>query len=296
MIRLQGLTKDFGNGKGLFDVTFEVGRGEVFGYLGPNGAGKSTTIRHLMGFMKPSRGTAEIKGLDCWSQAATIQEGVGYLPGEITFLQKMNGMELLALLGGMRNMKSTARRDELIERLQFDAKMPIRKMSKGMKQKVGLVAAFMHEPEVLILDEPTSGLDPLMQQVFLELVLEEKTKGTTILMSSHLFQEVERVCDRVAIIKDGRLLAIEDMQELKSKQRRTFAVTLRAQEDVQRLLSAGLHVVQQQGLRVEVSVQGDPNALLRTLALCDVRGLDVHVASLEDLFMHYYDRKEGIPS
>jgi ABC-2 type transport system ATP-binding protein len=216
MIRIEGLTKVFRNGRGIFDLSFTVGEGEVFGYLGPNGAGKSTTIRHLMGFLRPDKGVAEIAGLDCWSQAPFVQAQTGYLPGEIAFLEDMNGLEFLKLLGGMRRMTDTSRRDELIERFQFDVSTPIRKMSKGMKQKVGIVAAFMHDPKVLILDEPTSGLDPLMQQRFLELIAEEKAQGKTILMSSHIFQEIERVCDRVGIIKDGRLIAVEDMSTLRA--------------------------------------------------------------------------------
>lgn len=292
MIQLQGLTKEFANGRGLFDVTFAVSRGEVFGYLGPNGAGKSTTIRHLMGFIKPSRGSATIDGLDCWTAAPQVQERVGYLPGEIQFLPKLNGLELLQLLGSMRGMRDTRRRDELIDRLQFDAKTPIRKMSKGMKQKVGIVAAFMHQPDVLILDEPTSGLDPLMQQVFLDLVAEEKQQGRTILMSSHLFQEVERVCDRVGIIKDGHLLAVETMQDLKARQRRTFTITVATAADAEHVARAGLDIVKRSGLSLEIAVQANYQAFLTALAGCQVTSIDVHTLGLEEVFMHFYDRKE----
>jgi len=177
MIQLEHLTKRFSNGKGIFDVTFEIERGEVFGYLGPNGAGKSTTIRHLMGFIKPTSGRALISGKDCWKHAADIQAEVGYLPGEIAFIDGMTGWEFIELMRGMKKMKHPGRRDELIERLQFDVKTPIRKMSKGMKQKVAMVIAFMDDPDVLILDEPTSGLDPLMQRLFIDLILEEKQKA-----------------------------------------------------------------------------------------------------------------------
>jgi ABC-2 type transport system ATP-binding protein len=177
MIRLQQVTKRFRNGRGIADLSIEVKKGEVFGYLGPNGAGKSTTIRVLMGFLRPDSGTASIGHRDCWKDAAQIHEMVGYLPGEISFLEGLNGMEFLRLLGGMRKLQNTKRRDELIQRFEFDASTPIKKMSKGMKQKLAIVAAFMHRPEVLILDEPTSGLDPLMQQRFLELIEEEKQRG-----------------------------------------------------------------------------------------------------------------------
>ncbi|MGZ4107088.1 MAG: ABC transporter ATP-binding protein [Tumebacillaceae bacterium] len=294
MIELHGLTKQFAGGKGIFDLTFQVQKGEIFGYLGPNGAGKSTTIRHLMGFTRPDKGHATIDGLDTWTNAAEIQKRVGYLPGEIAFLERMNGLEFLKLLAGMRGLRDTSRRDELIERFQFDIKTPIRKMSKGMKQKVGIVAAFMHDPDVLILDEPTSGLDPLMQRIFVDLLLEEKRKGKTILMSSHIFHEIERTCDRVGIIKDGKLISEENVRELQSKQRRIFEVTLGSQNSLERLLQSGLTIVDTQGMRVQVAVQGDYNRFLQTIAPLEVRGLDVHTLDLEEVFMHYYDRKEAL--
>lgn len=293
MIELRGLTKQFASGKGIFDLTFDVRAGEIFGYLGPNGAGKSTTIRHLMGFIKPDQGSAMIAGLDTWKDAAEIQKRVGYLPGEIAFLERMNGLEFLKLIAGMRGMRDTTRRDQLIERFQFDIKTPIRKMSKGMKQKVGIVAAFMHDPDVLILDEPTSGLDPLMQRIFVDLLLEEKRQGKTILMSSHIFQEIERTCDRVGIIKDGRLISEENVSELRSKQRRIFEITLGSQNSLERLLQSNLEIVGTQGMRVQVAVQGDYETFLGTLARLQVRGIDVHSLDLEEIFMHYYDREEA---
>ncbi len=198
MIALEHVTKTFANGHGIFDLSFAVAQGEVFGYLGPNGAGKSTTIRLLMGFLRPDGGTAAINGLDCWAKAAEIQQSVGYLPGEIGFFDDMTGTQFLDLMTSMRRLPDHARRSDLIARFELDPRQMIRKMSKGTKQKVGIIAAFMHRPSVLILDEPTSGLDPLMQQRFLELVEEDKARGATILMSSHLFTEVERVCDRWA--------------------------------------------------------------------------------------------------
>lgn len=291
-IQINQLTKVFPNGKGIFDLSFEVKKGEVFGYLGPNGAGKSTTIRHLMGFMKPKAGFAKINGLDCWSNGPEIQRQVGYLPGEIAFLDNMNGIQFLDLLGGMRGMKNRSRRDELIERFQFDVKTPIRKMSKGMKQKVGIVAAFMHDPEILILDEPTSGLDPLMQSLFIDLILEEKSKGKTILMSSHIFHEIDRTCDRVGIIKDGRLVAIENVQHLQSIQRKIFDITVQRKEDLEKLKQSGLAVLSENGLRVKVAVQGDYNHFVKVLADCEINNLDTHAQSLEEIFMHFYDREE----
>ncbi|ENQ3078197.1 ABC transporter ATP-binding protein [Bacillus cereus] len=289
MLIVQNVTKQFSNGKGLFDVSFQVKEGEVFGYLGPNGAGKSTTIRNLMGFIQPTSGTATIFGLDCWKDAAKIQRSVGYLPGEISFIEGMNGLEFLQLMQGMRGMKNNGRRDELIERFQFDVKTPIRKMSKGMKQKVGIVAAFMHDPEVLILDEPTSGLDPLMQQLFVELILEEKQKGKTIFMSSHIFTEIERTCDRVGIIKEGRLLTVENIHDLRAKQRQVIDVTVSSHEELQSLKKTTLQIESIQGHTASIIVQGNYNELLQTLAQYNVIGFQVRTMDLENIFMHYYD-------
>ncbi|WP_029420695.1 ABC transporter ATP-binding protein [Alicyclobacillus macrosporangiidus] len=288
MIHLYQVSKRFANGRGIADLTLEVRRGEILGYLGPNGAGKSTTLRVLMGFLKPDAGRATIAGLDCWREAPRIQARTGYLPGEISFPEGLNGLEFLELVAGMRHLRDTARRDELIRRFEFNARTPIRKMSKGMKQKLAIVAAFMHEPEVLILDEPTSGLDPLMQQRFLELLEEERQRGATILMSSHQFPEVERVCDRVGILKDGRLMALEDVQDLRAAQRRVFTVVFNDPRDRSHLERAGFRVVQARGDEVDVEVRGDYNAFLRTLAQCDVASLSTRELDLEEVFMHYY--------
>lgn len=290
MICLNQLTKKFSNGKGIFDVSFEVKEGEVFGFIGPNGAGKSTTIRHLMGFVKPTSGSATIQNLDCWSEAARIQKIVGYLPGEIAFLEGMTGLQFLQLLGGMRQMKDTSFRDTLIERLQFDIKTPIRKMSKGMKQKVAIVATFMHDPEVLILDEPTSGLDPLMQKIFIDLVIEEKQKGKTILMSSHSFQEIERTCDRAGMIKNGKLLAVENIHDLQSKQRKVIEVSVASMADVQFIQASGLRIISNDQLKIEIEIQGNYNELFQILSKCNVTGMHTQEMKLEDIFMDFYDK------
>ncbi|MBN8209971.1 ABC transporter ATP-binding protein [Bacillus sp. NTK071] len=293
MIELNGLTKEFSNGKGIFDVRFSIPKGEVFGFLGPNGAGKSTTIRHLMGFMKPTSGSASIFGLDTWKDAAKIQERVGYLPGEIAFLDGMDGIEFLKLIGGMRGLKQTNYRDELIQRLQLDVKTPIRKMSKGMKQKVGIVAAFMHQPEVIILDEPTSGLDPLMQRIFIDIVSELKDKGTTFLMSSHSFSEIERTCDRAAIIKDGKIVIVENIHALQQKQRRLFEVTFSSAEEAQQARNH-LNVILVSDNRAEIAVQGDYNQFIQVLGAYEILNIDLHEQHLEDVFLNYYDREAQI--
>jgi len=275
-------------------VSFSIAEGEVFGFLGPNGAGKSTTIRHIMGFMKPDQGFATVNGLNTWKEQGKAQRYIGYLPGEIAFIEGMTGKMFLDFMSDMHAVKDHNKRSALIERLQFDVDTPIRKMSKGMKQKVALVAAFMHDPSVIILDEPTSGLDPLMQKVFIEIVLEEKTQGKTFLMSSHSFPEIERTCDRAAIIKDGKIIAVKDIHELQSIQRKLFEVTFHSAEDAEAFASSGLYIESAQGNLVRVAVQGNYNKFMAETAKYNIHNVDVYTQNLEDVFMNYYDGKGEI--
>lgn len=226
MICVEHLTRDYGGGKGVFDLSFEVREGEVFGFLGPNGAGKTTTIRHLMGFLRARQGRCTIGGLDCLKSRAEIQKKLGYIPGEIAFFEDMTGTAFLDFCARYRGLRGEGRRQELLERFELRPDLKIRRMSKGMKQKVGIVAAFAHNPEVLILDEPTGGLDPLMQKRFIELLAEEKQKGRTILLSSHMFEEVERTCDRIAMIRAGKLAAIDSVENLRRRHVRVYRVAL----------------------------------------------------------------------
>ncbi|RUT37904.1 ABC transporter ATP-binding protein [Paenibacillus anaericanus] len=291
MLTVEHLTKTFSNGKGIFDVSFSVEQGEVFGFLGPNGAGKSTTNRHIMGFMKPDKGSVKVNGLDTWKEQGKVQAYTGYLPGEISFIEGMTGKTFLDFIAKMQGMKDLSKRANLIDRLQFDVHTPIRKMSKGMKQKVGIVAALMHDPQVIILDEPTSGLDPLMQKVFIEIVLEEKALGKTFLMSSHSFAEIERTCDRAAIIKDGVIIAVKDIHELQSMQRKVFEVIFEDHADVTSFLNSGLLIESHQGDRVRVAIQGNYDKFLEETVKYKVRNIDIFSQNLEDIFMNYYDRK-----
>jgi ABC-2 type transport system ATP-binding protein len=226
VIKIENLVRDYGGGKGVFDVSFHVNRGEAFGFLGPNGAGKTTTIRHLMGFLKPESGKCTIDGLDCWNEREKVQAKLGYIPGEISFFDDMSGAEFLKFIEEYRKTGAQNRKKELLERFELDPKARIKKMSKGMKQKLGIVAAFMHDPDILILDEPTSGLDPLMQSRFVHLVAEEKERGKTVLMSSHMFEEVERTCDRIGIIRNGRMIAVDSAAALHERHTRSYTVTL----------------------------------------------------------------------
>lgn len=289
IIEINGLTKDYGSHKGIFDLTFDVREGEVFGYLGPNGAGKTTTIRHLMGFLTPDKGTSQILGMDCRNGSAQIMKQLGYLPGEIAFFDGMSGMEFLDFMGEMRGLTDTVLRDRLVDLFQLDTKGRIRKMSKGMKQKLGLICAFMHDPKVLILDEPTSGLDPLMQRTFADLILEEKAKGKTILMSSHSFEEIERTCDRVGIIRCGELVATEDMHDLKQKRRKIYLVTFENPALALEFSKSGrFDILETNNATVKVSIQGNVSQFIKALESYQVQDLDTESSNLEDIFMHFY--------
>ena len=241
-IEIDGLTHDFGAGRGIFDVSLSVMPGEVFGFAGVNGAGKTTTIRHLMGFMKPQAGSARIGGLDCWRASDQVKRRVAYVPGEIEFPADRTGTEFLRHqleLSGCDAGAATARARELCDRFQLDAAAPLKRMSKGMKQKTALVAAFALDAEVLVMDEPTTGLDPLMRDVFLDLVREQRAAGRTVFMSSHIFSEMEGVCDRVALIREGRIAAVTSMDEIRHGRVKTFEVTVAGAGDAARIQASG---------------------------------------------------------
>lgn len=289
IIEINQLTKKFGDFYSIQNVNLQIGKGEVFGFLGPNGAGKSTTIRHLMGFLQPTEGICTIKGLDCRKATAEIQKFVGYLPGEIAFIDKMTGQQFIQFIAKMRGLHDLTRAHELMQYFELNATGLIKKMSKGMKQKVGLVCAFMHSPEIVILDEPTSGLDPLMQTKFIDLVIREKEKGTTIFMSSHMIEEIEKTCDRVAIINAGKIVAIEAIADLKKRKSKKFLIEFQSEQELSRFLEESFTTEQISPTKAIIKVQGNVQTLLSTLAYYQMVDLDVISQSLEDIFMHYYD-------
>lgn len=293
VIEIRQLTKDYGNNRGIFDVSLSVKKGEVFGFLGPNGAGKSTTIRHLMGFIQADQGSCQINGLDCLRDHARIQQALGYLPGEIAFMDDMTGLEFIKFMAKMKGMTDLTKAYELMERFELNPQGKIKKMSKGMKQKIGIICAFMHDPELLILDEPSSGLDPLMQNRFIELVLEEKQRGKTIFMSSHIFEEIERTCDRTAMIKDGRLISIEELQTLKASKHKTYQITFATQELVEQFMDEGFECEQVESTVVKVLPRNNLNYLLATLSRYDIIDLDITKPTLEELFLHFYGGDES---
>ena len=294
VISVESLTKDYGQGRGVFDLNVQVARGEVFGFLGPNGAGKTTTIRQLMGFVRPDGGSARIFGLDSFSQAAAIQGSVGYLPGELSLMEDMTGDGFLRFMAGLRGKRDLGAAEELKELFQLDGRQKLRRMSKGTKQKVGLVCAFMSRPALLILDEPTSGLDPLMQNRFVELVLQEKARGATILLSSHMFEEVERTCDRVAILRKGRLAAVETVENMKHAQTRRYVFTMPDAAAAGRFGYAwpGAEI---RGRVVSVTLTGQQKLpqLLKQASEGNVQDLDVEGRGLEERFLGFYGEEEA---
>lgn len=293
MIEVRDLTLRYSSGKGVFGLDFSIAKGEVMGYLGPNGAGKTTTIRALMGFMRPNIGTCSIGGMDCITCAPIIQKSLGYIPGEINFLDNMRGDEFLQFMQRMRGTKDNTRQKQLLEMFELDPKGKIKKFSKGMKQKLGIVTACMHNPDVLVLDEPTSGLDPLMQNRFIDFILSLKREGKTILMSSHSFDEVERTCDNVLIIKEGRILNRSDVQTLKNTQRRGFVIKPQSIAEAMVVLDASDFEVRQVSQdALEVYVTGERiDRFIKTAARLNIVDLDVKSQSLEDVFMQYYAKE-----
>jgi ABC-2 type transport system ATP-binding protein len=219
VIEVRGLTKRYGDARGVVDLTFEVGHGEAFGFLGPNGAGKTTTIRTLLDFIRPTSGSVRVFGMDPRREGVRVHERVGYLPGELALYERMTGEEFLRAFGELRGggSRTWSRMTELAGRLGLDLSRRIHDLSHGNKQKIGLAQAFMHDPDLLILDEPTQGLDPLVQQTFYSMVDEERRRGAAIFLSSHVMPEVERLCDRVGIIREGHLATVADIGELKAK-------------------------------------------------------------------------------
>jgi ABC-2 type transport system ATP-binding protein len=290
-IAARGLTKDYGSGHGLFDLDLEIAEGEVFGFLGPNGAGKTTTIRLLMGVIHATAGTATIFGLDCDRDSVAVKREVGYLPGELPQFGGMRGSEVVAYLGGMRGGIDRDRVKEISERFELDLGRRFREYSRGNKQKLGLVLAFMHRPRLLILDEPTGGLDPLNQQTFHRLVGEVSATGTTVFLSSHVLSEVEETCSRVGIIRDGRL--VSDMSMDKVHELRFHEVVIEFRGEIPEAAiraAAGVESVKVDGARLTCTVRGGFDPLLAAISGHTVVDLVSREPSLESIFLSYYSK------
>ena len=267
-IEIKHLTKDYGKKRGIFDMSLEVEKGEIFGFVGVNGAGKTTTIRHMMGFLTPDEGTVTINGLDANKSSAEVKRYVSYIPGEINFPGNSTGEDFIKNQIYLSGRGDWEYAENVIDQLQLDAKANVRAMSKGMKQKTAIVSAFASDADILIMDEPTTGLDPLMRDIFIELLKEEKAKGKTIFMSSHIFQEVEEVCDRVAIIRDGMIIDVIDMKDIRYNKMKTYKMEFKSIEDFEHFRSLGydLHRVKVDDLQLNIMIHDqDINRLIQDL-------------------------------
>jgi ABC-2 type transport system ATP-binding protein len=290
-IRTSKLSKDYGLGRGLFDLDLEISPQEVFGYLGPNGAGKSTTIRCLMGMIQPTAGSAQIFGLDCQRDSVAVKSKVGYLPGDMPQFGALRGKEVVAYLGGLRGGVDPEVVRSIAERFDLDLGRRFREYSSGNKQKLGIVLAFMHKPELLILDEPTSGLDPLNQQEFYSLLREAREGGATVFLSSHILSEVEHVCDRVGIIRSGRLVKVAELEELHHIRVHRVEIEFAAESTVPEAAirsAPGVDEVEVGDHRVSCTVKGSFEPLHKALKSAIVTNLVSHEPSLEEIFLTFY--------
>jgi len=286
MIHVSNMTLTYPNKKGVFDLSFDVKKGEVVGYLGPNGSGKTTTIRALLGFIKANSGEVIINGLNAFNDASQIMKMVGYLPGEISFLKGLTVKQLLSYTLKFRNSHESEKMEKLLHYFQLNVNGDIKTLSKGEKQKLALVIAFMNDAKLLILDEPTSGLDPLMRNKFIELVLEEKKAGKTIFMSSHLFDEIEKTCDKVLIIKKGRIVQESNLKTLKSQERKCFLIKT-AEED--KLKYLGYPLGEKSAFGVEVFVYGDQiDGFLKAISTLKIISFEERKQNLEEIFLNLY--------
>ena len=289
VLAAEHLSKIYGTARGIDDVTLEVKRGEVFGFLGPNGAGKTTTIRLLLDLIRPTSGHMTVFGLDAHAQATEIHRRVGYLPGDLRLYERMTGRELLAYFSALRGADRPVDLSALIERLNVEVDRPIRTLSRGNRQKIGLVQALMHRPELVILDEPTSGLDPLIQEEVGTILREAAADERTVFLSSHVLPEVQRVADRVAVIREGRLVLTERVEDLRSRAFTRVEVTFRTAPPQDALTGlAGVRELGRRGPVVSLALEGSIDPLIKVLARYEVVALDVHEADLEDIFRKLY--------
>ena len=292
-IKTQKLTKDYGEGHGLFDLDLEIRRGEILGFLGPNGAGKSTTMRLLLDLIKPTSGSATLFGLDSRAHSLEIRRRVGFLPGELALYPGLSGRAMLDYLAEIRGGVDRRVRDALAERLDADLGRRISELSTGNRQKIGLIQAFMHEPELLILDEPIAGLDPLVQQTFHVLLREVAERGRTVILSSHTLSEVERVADRVAILRQGRLVVVDSLASLRrvavQRLEIEFAGVLPRLEGIAAV--PGVRETAVDGTRVVVAFEGSADALVKAIAAYEVLSIRSRDDDLEEIFLQYY--REG---
>ncbi len=298
VIEVNHLTKDYGSGRGVFDVSFKIEEGEVFGFLGPNGAGKSTTIRHLMGFSKPQKGETKIVGLDSFKDYSKILSHVGYIPGEIALPAGLTGYEFITMMQDMYGIHNQEMLDKMLDMFKLTdnvLKGDTKHMSLGVKRKLAIVTAFMSDPQVLILDEPTSGLDPVMQQRFINFIKEEKERGKTILLSSHIFSEVDATCDRIAIIKDGKIVSEFIANDLKHATLKQYRIVFESKDEYLRFKntydSKIINIVKDREAKNKLFITTDDkniNQVISFISDFKVKEFNNIKETLEDYFMKFY--------
>ncbi|HSK26036.1 MAG TPA: ABC transporter ATP-binding protein [Jiangellales bacterium] len=294
-IETRALVKSYGRRPALLGLDLRVEAGEVYGFLGPNGAGKTTTIRILLDLIRPTSGAVRVLGLDPARDGVRLRRRLGYLPGDFAADGRQTGRQLLEHLGHLRGGVARGRVDALAERLDLDLTRPVRSLSKGNRQKVGIVQAFMHDPELLVLDEPTSGLDPLMQQTFLDLVRETRAAGRTVFMSSHVLSEVQQAADRAGLVRAGELVTVESVESLRERAPRRVEAQLASPVDATGFSRLpDVHDVRVDGTVLHCRVDGSPDALVKELARHTVLDLVVDEADLEEIFLGYYTQKERV--
>ncbi|MBI9011117.1 MAG: ABC transporter ATP-binding protein [Clostridiales bacterium] len=285
IIEIKNLTKYYGKQKGIEEVSFKVEEGEIFGFIGPNGAGKSTTIRTLLSLIYPTSGEATIFGKDIVEFGHEIKEEIGYLPSEVFYYDNMKVIDILKYSASFYKKDCSKRMYELAKIMDLDLNKKVDDLSYGNKKKVGIVQGLLHEPKLLILDEPTSGLDPLMQQIFFDLIIEENKKGTTVLFSSHILTEVQKLCNRVGIIKDGSIVRVDNIEALKGDNYKRFKIEV---NDTAGFELAGVSDLNIEASGVNFLFKGDINDVISLLATKKVNNLVIEEPTLEEIFMHYY--------
>lgn len=288
IIEVNNLTKYYGKSRGIIDVSFDVEEGEVFGFIGPNGAGKSTTIRILLSLIYPTSGSARIFGKDCIKYGPDIKNDIGYLPSEVFYYDNMKVIDLLKYSASFYKKDCSKRIKELSELMDLDLDKRIEDLSYGNRKKVGIVQGLLHEPKLLILDEPTSGLDPLMQQRFFNLLKEENKKGVTILFSSHILSEVQKLCDMVAIIKEGKIVSLEKISTLRENSYKKIYVEVNAPLKSEYFNMDGVSDLQVKDRTVSFLFKGDINNITKKIAEISISDIAIEEPSLEEIFMHYY--------
>jgi ABC-2 type transport system ATP-binding protein len=294
IIETNQLTKYYGKkSRGIIDVNLAIQEGEIFGFIGPNGSGKSTAIRTLLGFIYPTSGSAKIFGLDCIKDTAAIKKEVGYLPSEVDYYDDMKIKDLLSYSAKFYGKDCSKRIKELSDIFEVDLEKNIDSLSLGNKKKVAIIQALLHSPKLLILDEPTSGLDPLMQSRFFEVLLEENQKGTTIFFSSHVLSEVQRLCHKVAIIKEGQILRIEEIGKLRSKTFKKVKIAFKESIRIEDLAIKGMENIKVKDRGIDFLYKGDVDLLIKEISQYSINNLWLEEPSLEEIFMHYYEKDGG---